>query len=70
MGVGVGVQFGSQLGVAVGVFVGPVVGVGKPLALFVKMTSVTPLPISTITLPDSTSVFWARSGLTSILDTS
>lgn len=53
---GVGVQSGAQLGVLVGVRVGRGVlvingvgvrvGVGVPIALFVKMTSVTPLLIS------------------------
>ena len=42
-------QFGAQLGVAVGVFEGlgvdVMTGVGAPMALFVRITSVTPLPI-------------------------
>ena len=79
MDVGVGVQFGAQPGVGVGVFdglgvevisgVGVCVGVGGPLTLFVKITSVTPAPISTITFASATSLLIARSGLTSMRET-
>jgi len=71
--VGVGVQFGAQRGVAVGVCEGlgveVITGVGEPVALFVMITSVTPLPISTIAFPRDKSLLVERSGLTSIRET-
>jgi hypothetical protein len=74
-GVGVGVQSGAQLGVGVGVLVGrgvavwTGVAVGVTITLFVKMASVTPLPISTVTMPWEVLLLTARSGLTSIRET-
>ena len=69
----VGVQFGAQRGVAVGVFEGlgvdVITGVGAPMALFVRITSVTPLPISTTAFPSVKSMLMERSGLTSIKET-
>lgn len=76
---GVGVQFGEQFGVEVGVLVGlgvevftevgVRVGVGEPATLFVKMASVTPLPIRMTTFPFGVSLLTTRSGLTSIRET-
>lgn len=72
-GVAVGVQFGAQLGVEVAVFVGPgvdvTVEVGKPKTLFVKIASITPLTIRTVTIPWEVFLLTARSGLTSIRET-
>ena len=74
-----GVQFGEQLGVDVDVFVGlgvgvftevgVRVGVGEPATLFVKIASVTPLPIRMTTFPFAVSRLTTRSGLTSIRET-
>jgi hypothetical protein len=78
IGVAVGVQFGEQPGMGVAVFVGlgvevtvvgVRVGVGDPATLFVKMTSVTPLPILTTTVPRAVFLLTVRSGLTSIRET-
>ena len=80
MGVGVDVQFGAQLGVEVGVRVGFRVDVAKgvgvrvevgvPMILFVKMTSVTPLPILITTFPCALSLLTVREvGLTLIPET-
>jgi hypothetical protein len=76
----VGVQFGAQLGVDVGVLVGRGVevftdvgvrvGVGEPITRFVKMTSVTPPPILTVTIPcEVVRLTRLLSGLTSITET-
>jgi len=77
--VGVGVQFGEQLGVGLAVFVGlgvgvftevgVRVGVGEPATLFVKIASVTPLPILTVTVPCEVFLLTVWSGLTSIRET-
>jgi hypothetical protein len=64
------VQFGAQLGVDVGVRVGLGVDVGAPAIWFVKITSVTPLPISSTSFPLDRSLLIVReSGLTSISET-
>ena len=74
-----GVQFGAQLGVGVAVFVGAGVtvftevgvrvDVGGPATLFVKIASVTPLPISMTTFPLAVSLLTTWSGLTSMRET-
>lgn len=76
MGVDVGVQFGEQPGVEVAVFVGlgvavftkvgVRVGVGEPTILFVKIASVTPLPILITTVPWAMFLVTVRFGLTSM----
>jgi hypothetical protein len=72
IGVEVGVQLGSQPGVDVAVLVGRgvvEVGVGEPTARLVKIVSITPLTILTVTVPCSVSLLIVRSGLTSIRET-
>jgi hypothetical protein len=65
------VEVGVLVGLGVEVFteVGVRVGVGEPIALFVKMASVTPLPIWITTFPFTVSRLIVRSGLTSIRET-
>jgi hypothetical protein len=49
--------------------VGVRVGVGEPATLFVKIASITPLTILTVTTPAGVSLLTVRSGLTSIRET-
>src|SRR6185436_9569933 len=70
--VGAGVAVGVVSGVLVGLGVTNGVGVlvGRPLTLFLKMTSVTPVPILTTTFPMERFLLTLRlSGKTSILAT-
>ena len=76
MGVGVAVQLSPQpggvfvgRGVDVWMEVGVRVGVGEPATLFVKIASMTPLTILTVTTPCGVSLLTVRSGLTSIRET-
>lgn len=80
MSVGVGVQFGAQPAVGVGVRVGFRVAVARGVGVrvevgllliwFLKMTSVTPLPILTTTIPIALSLLTVRElGLTLISET-
>ena len=78
-GVEVGVQLGAQLGVEVAVLVGRGVdvitevgvrvGVWVPATLLVKIASITPLIIRTVTIPCEVFLLTVRSGLTSIRET-
>jgi hypothetical protein len=65
------VEVGVLVGRGVDVFteVGVLVGVGVPTALFVKIASITPLTILTVTIPREVSLLTVRSGLTSIRET-
>jgi hypothetical protein len=76
MGVGVAVQLSPQpggvfvgRGVDVKIEVGVRVGVGEPATLFVKIASITPLTICTVTTPACVFLLTVRSGLTSMRET-
>src|SRR5215207_5213818 len=76
IGVGVAVQLSPQpggvfvgRGVDVWMEVGVLVGVGDPATLFVKIASITPLTILTVTIPWAVFLLTVRSGLTSIRET-